>query len=1062
MTRVRSFLNLERGEELPVSLLFLYLTTALAAFIIAKAVRDSLFLEQFSARSLPYAYIGVALVIGLVVSVYVRLASRIRQTTLISGTLVFFIFNVLLLWWGVRVQWAPIAGIFYVWTNIFGIIITVQVWTVASSTLDTRQARRLFPLIGSGGILGATLGGMVAAGVVDSLGTDNLVLFLTLLLGFAIAIVQTLSRGHGKADIERRPAAGPAAREMSLGSVLNVTLRSPYLRLIAVLLVLSAIVSLIIDFQFKAIAQESFSSKDALTGFFGSFYFYVGISAFLLQLLAGPRLFEKYGLRLTLLVLPLALLAGTAVLLAYPLRLWTGVLLKGSEGTLRYSIDRSTIETLYVPVPETVKAQVKAVIDMVFQRVSEGVGGVLLLLMTGVMDLGMSSLAVFNGMLLSAWLWAAIKTRKEYVSAVRATLSERRILPESAVRSAFRDRGSVEALRVMLNEKDEEVVLYAMEVALAIGRKDLLSTNLVKHPSRNVRLKAIEVVPLQEQALLERLRADPDVAVRAKVMARACVVSRPDSPMSLVYEQLTVPDLRLRLAALSCLAQQLGNDGTESVRRYLEGVVEGLEEDSPTWKDVAEGLGEIRHAATLDLHIRLLHHSNREVRREAILSAGRAGHRDLVPFLIRLLVERQFSSAAQRALQEYGTRILGTLGDVLKDPQEPLSVRRAIPVILGNTPNQNSVNLLLEALGDDDGLLRFRAIRALNRLRREDEGFLFDEARISRRLREDAEKTRGYQQALYKLYPNGKSEDLLAQLLQEKVRQGKERVFRMLGLILPAASAHAAYRAMLGEDRLKKASATEYLDQTLPDEIKRSVLPLAQERPGASKQDVDEILEGFLKSNEAALRECTADAIARNRWAEVYDAGPPRPSGKEKVMNDQTPFQPLITDTTRQESRLTAIQKAEILRGVEPFAAATVEELLRLATIAKEVHFAPREIILREGEFADAIYLIVEGQAEAGSVRDGRKETCGPGTPVGGFSVLTREPCHLTARAVSETFALQIGAEDLYDLLSHNMEIVFSIFKILIQRILSSAPGPAHLSATTDSARDSTARFPLG
>lgn len=304
MTRFRSFLKLERGEELPVFLLFLYLTTALAAFVVAKAVRDSLFLKQFSAKSLPYAYIGVALVIGLVVSIYVRLASRIRQTTLICGTLVFFLFNVLLLWWGMRAQWAPIAAIFYIWTNIFGIIITVQVWTVASSTLDTRQARRLFPLIGSGGILGATLGGMIAAGGVGALGTDNLVLLLVLLLAVSVAIVQALSRRYGTGDIERRPTAGLAARQMNLGTVVRATIQSPYLRLIAILLMLSAIVSLVIDFQFKAIAQQSFASQDELTGFFGFFYFYVGISAFLLQFLAGPRLFERYGLRLTLLDLP--------------------------------------------------------------------------------------------------------------------------------------------------------------------------------------------------------------------------------------------------------------------------------------------------------------------------------------------------------------------------------------------------------------------------------------------------------------------------------------------------------------------------------------------------------------------------------------------------------------------------------------------------------------------------------------------------------------------------------------------------------------------------------------
>ncbi|MBI2150502.1 MAG: hypothetical protein HYU27_07845 [Acidobacteria bacterium] len=206
-----------------------------------------------------------------------------------------------------------------------------------------------------------------------------------------------------------KAGAGLVRGRIDIGAITRTALCSPYLRLITLLLALSAIVTLIVDFQFKLIVQDAFQSKDDLTAFFGSFYAYIGFFSFLLQFLAGTRISERYGVRLTLLLLPLALLAGTLVLLAFPLRLWTGVLLKGSDGSLRYSIDKSTLELLYVPLPQYVKAEIKAVIDMVFQRFADGAGGILLLLMIQ-LGFGLTGTAIFNLVLIAGWGFAAARS----------------------------------------------------------------------------------------------------------------------------------------------------------------------------------------------------------------------------------------------------------------------------------------------------------------------------------------------------------------------------------------------------------------------------------------------------------------------------------------------------------------------------------------------------------------------------------------------------------------------------------------------------------------------------
>ena len=68
MDRLRSFLNLEHGEEVPAFLLFLYLTLIMMAYIITKNVRDGLFLYKFSPYDLPKVYLAIAAIIWFLTS----------------------------------------------------------------------------------------------------------------------------------------------------------------------------------------------------------------------------------------------------------------------------------------------------------------------------------------------------------------------------------------------------------------------------------------------------------------------------------------------------------------------------------------------------------------------------------------------------------------------------------------------------------------------------------------------------------------------------------------------------------------------------------------------------------------------------------------------------------------------------------------------------------------------------------------------------------------------------------------------------------------------------------
>jgi len=152
-------------------------------------------------------------------------------------------------------------------------------------------------------------------------------------------------------------------------------------------------------------------------------------------------------------------------------------------------------------------------------------------------------------------------------------------------------------------------------------------------------------------------------------------------------------------------------------------------------------------------------------------------------------------------------------------------------------------------------------------------------------------------------------------------------------------------------------------------------------------------------------------------------------------MSDQIPYSPPPSVEAAGPSGLTTLEKADLIRGVEVFSQATVEELYRLGSIAKVVGFPAEAVILRQNDAATAFYIVVRGQVELITQGSGVHEVVGPGQPVGLYSVLTQEPSSARVIALEDTVAIGIGAEDFFGLLSNNMEIVASTFKYFAKKL---------------------------
>ena len=120
--------DLGRGFSLAISLFLVA-----AAVIAGKIARDALFLNHFPATQLPYADIGVAVLVGFVVAGCMQISRRFSFSATLLGTMLVSTVVSLLFWLSAHYyDYRWLYPILYVWAGIFGVLAPTQVWTLCN------------------------------------------------------------------------------------------------------------------------------------------------------------------------------------------------------------------------------------------------------------------------------------------------------------------------------------------------------------------------------------------------------------------------------------------------------------------------------------------------------------------------------------------------------------------------------------------------------------------------------------------------------------------------------------------------------------------------------------------------------------------------------------------------------------------------------------------------------------------------------------------------------------------------------------------------------------------
>jgi AAA family ATP:ADP antiporter len=394
-----------------VVLLLANLFVLLVAYYVLKTVREPLILASGGAEMKSYAAAFQAAALVLFVPAYSWLGSRLDRSRLIVAVVLFFLVTVELFYLGSLVRVPHLGFAFFVWVGIFSVASIALFWSYANDLHGPETGERLFPVIAVGAAAGSPVGSKVAERLfAGGMSPDEMMHVGALLLVVQLALYRIVERRtRGTRRAERAPLApGPGG--------FGLVLRSPYLRLVAVLLILLNLVnttgeyilgrSVVSAARLAAAADPALDVASYIGAFYGRYYFWVNIASVVLQALLVSRIVKRLGLAGAIFALPIvafgayALVAAGAGLAAIR---WA----KGAENAVDYSAMNTGKQLLWLPTAPEEKYEAKQVIDSFFVRAGDLLAAGVVFAGTTFLGAGIAGFAFLNLVLVVLWVTTA-------------------------------------------------------------------------------------------------------------------------------------------------------------------------------------------------------------------------------------------------------------------------------------------------------------------------------------------------------------------------------------------------------------------------------------------------------------------------------------------------------------------------------------------------------------------------------------------------------------------------------------------------------------------------------
>jgi len=407
----------------------LYFFCVLASYYIFRPIRDQAAVAG-GVHNLPWLFTGTLAAMLVANPLFSALVARYTRRRFIPLSYRFFILNLIIFFYFFNYSdasssiWA--GRIFYIWTSVFNLFVVSIFWAFMADTFSSEEGKRVFGLIAVGGTLGGIFGSGITASLSEILGPVYLLLISALLLECGLFCFNRILRERQErteSHYFRPVAAGneivPETADPTiplgggpLAGIINV-LKSPYLRGISGYLLLYTILSTFLYFQQAQLFAAHFTDQASRTAAFARVDLNVNILTLLTQIFLTGRIIRKFGIGLSLGLLPMVCVLGFLWMSFYP-GIIALVILQVIKRSSNFAVSRPARETLFTVLSRENKYKAKSFIDTFVYRLGDQIGAwswaVLSRAGLGVAGISMAAVPASIGWFLAAiWLGRKMK-----------------------------------------------------------------------------------------------------------------------------------------------------------------------------------------------------------------------------------------------------------------------------------------------------------------------------------------------------------------------------------------------------------------------------------------------------------------------------------------------------------------------------------------------------------------------------------------------------------------------------------------------------------------------------
>ena len=401
--------GIKRQEYVPVAWSFAYFSCVLSSYYILRPIREAMAVGS-GADTIPYLFLGTFAATMVTAPVFGWVASRFPRRVFLPWVYVFFISNILVFWLVFAQQvndetdhvWLGRA--FFVWLSVFNLFVVSVFWSFMADIYTRDQGRRLFGFITAGGSIGALVGAAATTAYVVDIGFENLFPIAAALLGLAVFCIVNLQKWvahEHRDDIEHSEMSHKPLGGNPLSGITHVFGSNYFLGIVASSIIASLLGTALYMFAAQLV-EDSIAGPNARVEFFSSINTWTNFIALLGQMFFVRLIVGRFGIGRSLALLPLASIAGFALLALDPI-LGVVAFLTVARRSLGFSFSKPTSDMLYSVVTPEDKYKTKNFIETAVYRFGDIVGSWSVKLMMG---LGMTGVSIV--MLPFAVIWLAI------------------------------------------------------------------------------------------------------------------------------------------------------------------------------------------------------------------------------------------------------------------------------------------------------------------------------------------------------------------------------------------------------------------------------------------------------------------------------------------------------------------------------------------------------------------------------------------------------------------------------------------------------------------------------